>query len=72
VSEQEREKGQVIFFSKEKGYGFIRRDSGGPDLFCHFTGIAGEGYRNLQQDQRVEFSIVTGQKGIQAADVRPL
>jgi cold shock protein len=68
----EREKGVVIFFNSAKGWGFIKRDSGGPDLFLHWTGIAGEGYRNVKQDDRVEFSIVTGQKGIQAADVRPL
>jgi cold shock protein len=61
--------GVVKWFSPEKGYGFISREDG-PDVFVHFSAIQGAGYRNLEQDQRVEFEVTEGQKGPQAANVR--
>lgn len=64
----ERIVGTVKWFNKNKGYGFIARE-GGEDVFVHFSAIQGEGYRNLEEGQRVEFSITKGPKGLQAADV---
>lgn len=56
-------KGEVIWFSGPKSYGFISQDNGGPDIFCHFSSIEGiSGYRTLQQGQRVEYDIETGPK----------
>ncbi|HBX69233.1 MAG TPA: cold-shock protein [Chloroflexi bacterium] len=63
-----REQGTVKWFNGSKGYGFIERDSGG-DLFVHFRAIVGDGYRNLNEGQRVEFTVGQGQKGPQAQDV---
>ncbi|MGZ0050470.1 cold-shock protein [Brevibacillus gelatini] len=60
--------GKVKWFSKEKGYGFIERD-GGPDVFVHYSAITGTGYRNLEEGEYVEFEIVNGQRGLQAANV---
>jgi cold shock protein len=62
--------GTVKFFNAEKGYGFINQDSGGPDVFVHFSGIAGNGYRELSEGDKVEFDVVQGQKGPQAEDVQ--
>jgi CspA family cold shock protein len=67
----EKQQGTVKWFNGSKGYGFIERDSGG-DVFVHFNAIIGEGYKNLDEGQRVEFSVVKGQKGDQAQDVMPL
>ena len=67
----ERINGTVKWFNGTKGYGFLARD-GGEDVFVHFSAIKGEGYRNLEEGQRVEFSIQTGPKGLQAADVTPV
>jgi CspA family cold shock protein len=67
----ERETGTVKWFSKRKGYGFIERDSGG-DVFVHFSSIAGEGFRNLEEGERVEFGIEQGEKGPAAVEVRTL
>lgn len=61
--------GTVKWFSSEKGYGFIMQE-GGPDVFVHFSGIAGEGFKNLEEGQAVEFEIRDGDKGPQAVDVR--
>jgi CspA family cold shock protein len=61
--------GTVKWFSPEKGFGFITQDNG-PDVFVHFSGITGEGYKNLEEGQSVEFDIVEGQKGPQAQNVR--
>jgi CspA family cold shock protein len=61
--------GTVKWFSSEKGYGFISQD-GGPDVFVHFSAIQGEGYRNLEENQQVEFDLTEGPKGPQAANVR--
>jgi CspA family cold shock protein len=65
----ERETGTVKWFSQRKGYGFIERDSGG-DVFVHFSAIAGDGFRNLEENERVEFSVEQGAKGPAAVDVR--
>lgn len=67
-SMSEREKGTVKWFNNSKGYGFIQRDKG-DDVFVHFRAIRGNGYRSLQDGQRVEFSIKEGQKGLHAEDV---
>ena len=61
--------GTVKWFSPEKGFGFITQ-SEGPDVFVHFSGITGEGYKNLEEGQAVEFDIVDGQKGPPAQNVR--
>ncbi|MEJ8543832.1 cold-shock protein [Brevibacillus borstelensis] len=60
--------GKVKWFSKEKGYGFIERD-GGPDVFVHYSAISGTGYRNLEEGELVTFEVVSGQRGLQAANV---
>jgi CspA family cold shock protein len=64
----ERVTGTVKWFNASKGYGFIERQ-GGPDVFVHFTAIQVDGFRTLQEGQRVEFSIEKGPKGLQAANV---
>jgi cold shock protein len=63
--------GTVKWFSNEKGYGFIARPDG-DDVFVHFSAIAGDGYRTLSEGQEVEFDIVEGPKGKQAANVKPV
>ena len=63
--------GTVKWFSNEKGYGFIAR-SDGDDVFVHFSAVVGDGYRTLSEGQEVEFEIVDGPKGKQAANVRPV
>ncbi|NIV27993.1 MAG: cold shock domain-containing protein [Anaerolineae bacterium] len=67
----ERETGTVKWFNASKGYGFIEREEGA-DVFVHFSAIRGEGYRNLEEGQRVEFNVEQGQKGLQATDVAVL
>ena len=62
--------GIVKWFNGEKGYGFITPDGGGKDLFVHFSEIAGEGFRNLDEGQRVEFTEEAGAKGPQATQVK--
>jgi cold shock protein len=64
----ERVIGTVKWFNATKGYGFIERQDG-PDVFVHFSAIEGDGYRSLQEGQRVEFTIEKGPKGLQAANV---
>ena len=64
----ERETGTVKWFNGGKGYGFIARAEG-DDVFVHFSEIQGEGFRNLEEGQSVEFDIVQGPKGLQAANV---
>ncbi|MDP9298580.1 MAG: cold-shock protein [Actinomycetota bacterium] len=61
--------GTVKWFSPEKGFGFIT-PSEGPDVFVHFSAIDGDGYRNLEEGQAVEFEVSQGQKGPQASNVR--
>jgi len=60
--------GKVKWFNNAKGYGFIGRD-GGADVFVHYSAIVAEGYKTLQEGDAVEFEIVQGQKGPQAANV---
>ena len=65
--------GTVKWFNATKGYGFIGRDDNqGEDVFVHFTAIQTDGYRKLEAEQKVEFSIENGPKGLQAAEVKPL
>ena len=64
-------RGTVKWFSDEKGFGFISRE-GGEDVFVHFTGIAGDGFRSLAEGQAVEFEVTQGKKGPQATDVKPV
>jgi CspA family cold shock protein len=64
----ERVTGTVKWFNAAKGYGFIERE-GGPDVFVHFSAIKHEGFKTLDEGQRVEFTIEQGPKGLQAADV---
>ncbi len=64
----DRIQGTVKWFNGSKGYGFISRE-GGEDVFVHHSAIIAEGYRNLEEGQRVEFSVVQGPKGLQAASV---
>jgi CspA family cold shock protein len=62
--------GTVKWFNAEKGYGFISQE-GGTDVFVHHSAIQMEGYRSLEEGQSVEFEVQEGQKGLQAANVRP-
>ncbi len=64
----ERIIGTVKWFSGPKGYGFISQDNG-PDVFVHFSAIEADGFRSLEEGQRVEFSVENGPKGLQAAKV---
>lgn len=64
----ERIVGTVKWFNSSKGYGFIERE-GGADVFVHFSAIQGEGYRNLEEGQKVEFTVEQGPKGPQASNV---
>lgn len=65
---EDRQTGIVKWFNGGKGYGFIEREDG-PDVFVHYSAIRGDGFRNLEEGQQVEFSIEQGPKGLQAADV---
>ena len=68
----ERIRGSVKWFNNAKGYGFLGRDDGGADVFVHYSAITGDGFKSLQENDRVEFEIVAGQKGPQAANVTKL
>ena len=63
--------GVVKFFNDAKGFGFIQQENG-PDVFVHFSAINGSGFRSLSEGQKVQFSVVQGQKGLQAQNVVPL
>ncbi len=62
--------GIVKWFNDAKGFGFITPDGGGDDLFAHFSEIQGDGFRSLAENQRVEFEVRNGPKGLQAAAIR--
>ena len=64
--------GSVKWFNGEKGFGFIAQDGGGPDVFVHYSEIQGNGFKTLDEGQRVEFEIGQGQKGPQAQQVRAI
>ena len=67
----ERETGTVKWFNPKKGFGFISREDGG-DVFVHFTSIEGDGYRSLEEGEQVEFEVASGQKGLEAKEVKRL
>jgi len=64
----DRETGSVKWFDAKKGYGFINREDG-EDVFIHYSSIQGTGYRVLQDGQKVEFEVVQGKKGLEAANL---
>ncbi len=66
-----KEQGTVKWFNASKGYGFIQRQTG-EDVFVHFSAIQAEGYKSLNEGQAVEFEVVSGPKGLQAANVTSL
>lgn len=64
------QQGVVTWFNGEKGFGFIAVDGGGPDVFVHYSAIQGAGFKELQENQRVEFEVTQGTRGPQADQVR--
>ena len=64
--------GTVKWFNDSKGFGFIKPDGGGEDLFAHFSEIQGSGFKTLKENQKVSFEITQGPKGDQAANIKPL
>ena len=64
--------GTVKWFNAEKGYGFIKPDDESPDVFVHFSAIAGDGFKTLEEGKKVEYDTEQGQKGPQAVNVRAL
>ena len=63
------QEGTVKWFSEEKGYGFISPDEDGEDLFVHYSGIVGNGFKALDEGEKVTFEVTEGKKGLQAANV---
>ncbi|HEV3477774.1 MAG TPA: cold-shock protein [Rubrobacteraceae bacterium] len=61
--------GTVKWFNQEKGYGFITPDEGGDDVFVHYTGIAGEGFKSLEEGEKVTYEVTQGRRGLQASNV---
>jgi CspA family cold shock protein len=72
IKEHGMTQGTVKWFNGEKGFGFIAQDGGGADVFVHFSAIQADGYRSLDENQRVEFDVTQGPKGPQAENVRPV
>jgi CspA family cold shock protein len=72
MQERTMPQGVVKWFNSEKGFGFIAVDGGGSDVFVHYSAIQTQGYKSLDEGQRVEFDVEQGQKGPQAANVRPV
>ena len=64
--------GVVKWFNETKGFGFIKPDDGGSDVFAHYSGIKSKGFRTLKENQRVEYQVQQGQKGPQAVEIVPL
>jgi len=64
--------GTVKWFNDAKGFGFITPEGGGADLFAHFSAIQSSGFKTLQENQKVEFDVVSGPKGLQAANITPI
>ena len=64
--------GTVKWFSEEKGYGFIELDDGSEDVFIHYTGIAGSGFRSLEEGEKVTYKVTEGRRGLQASNVSKL
>jgi len=64
--------GIVKWFNDAKGFGFIKPDAGGDDLFAHFSEVRADGFKSLQENQRVSFEVKNGPKGLQAANITPL
>ncbi len=64
--------GTVKWFNAEKGFGFIAQEDGGDDVFVHYSAIVTQGYKTLDENQKVEFDVTTSPKGPQAENVRPL
>ncbi len=62
--------GKCVWFNNAKGFGFLRGDGETTDVFCHFSAIVADGYKQLIKDQRVEFDVVQGEKGLQADAVK--
>jgi CspA family cold shock protein len=64
--------GTVKWFNAEKGFGFIEQDGGGADVFAHYSNIPTQGFRELQEGQKVSFDVTQGQKGPQAENILPI
>jgi cold shock protein len=69
---QDMPQGTVKWFNEEKGYGFIEPDDGSDDVFVHYSGIEGSGFRSLNEGAKVSYEVSQGQKGPQAANVAPV